>query len=717
LTEYLNRAGLQVAEALVQFIEQQALPDTDVSAEVFWAGIAGLLGELGSKNRELLDIRNELQVKIDQWHISRRNQPHDHEAYKQFLMEIGYLLEEGPDFEIETKNVDPEIALIPGPQLVVPVTNARYALNATNARWGSLYDCLYGTDAMGSPPPEGGYDRGHGARVVARSRVFLDSAFPVVGLSHADARRYHVQDGQLMINDYPLAQPEKFVGYRGNSKAPEAIVLCNNALHVELVFDRAHPIGGRDQALLADVLIESAISVIIDCEDSVSCVDAEDKVVAYANWLGLMRGDLEKTFDKNDLSITRRLNPDRIYTGADGTEVTLKGRALLWIRNVGHFMTNSAILDSEGNETPEGLLDAAVTTLIGMHDLKRQGGNSIKGSIYIVKPKMHGPEEVAFSNETFSKIEEFLGLPEYTVKIGIMDEERRTSVNLKECIRAAMKRVAFINTGFLDRTGDEIHTSMEAGPFSRKDFIKRKRWITAYENQNVDIGLECGFSGRAQIGKGMWAMPDLMASMIEQKIEHPKAGANCAWVPSPTAATLHALHYHLVDVFAIQKGLIKGGRRAYVDGILDLPIATYRKWTKVEIIHEVENNTQGILGYVVRWVDHGVGCSKVPDINDVGLMEDRATCRISSQHLANWLHHKIISSEDVMVAMKKMAGVVDQQNVFDENYVPMSPSFEGLAFVAACDLVFKGCQQPSGYTEPLLHQRRLERKTLDTNAN
>jgi malate synthase len=717
LTEYLNRAGLQVAEALVQFIEQKALPDTDVSAEVFWAGIAGLLGELGSKNRELLDIRNELQVKIDQWHISRRNQPHDHEAYKQFLMEIGYLLEEGPDFEIETKNVDPEIALIPGPQLVVPVTNARYALNATNARWGSLYDCLYGTDAMGSPPPEGGYDRGHGARVVARSRVFLDSAFPVVGLSHADARRYHVQDGQLMINDYPLTQPEKFVGYRGNSKAPEAIVLCNNALHVELVFDRAHPIGGRDQALLADVLIESAISVIIDCEDSVSCVDAEDKVVAYANWLGLMRGDLEKTFDKNDLSITRRLNPDRIYTGADGTEVTLKGRALLWIRNVGHFMTNSAILDSEGNETPEGLLDAAVTTLIGMHDLKRQGGNSIKGSIYIVKPKMHGPEEVAFSNETFSKIEEFLGLPEYTVKIGIMDEERRTSVNLKECIRAAMKRVAFINTGFLDRTGDEIHTSMEAGPFSRKDFIKRKRWITAYENQNVDIGLECGFSGRAQIGKGMWAMPDLMASMIEQKIEHPKAGANCAWVPSPTAATLHALHYHLVDVFAIQKGLIKGGRRAYVDGILDLPIATYRKWTKVEIIHEVENNTQGILGYVVRWVDHGVGCSKVPDINDVGLMEDRATCRISSQHLANWLHHKIISSEDVMVAMKKMAGVVDQQNVFDENYVPMSPSFEGLAFVAACDLVFKGCQQPSGYTEPLLHQRRLERKTLDTNAN
>jgi malate synthase len=717
LTEYFNRAGLQVAEALVQFIEHQALPGTDISAEAFWAGIAGLIGNLGPKNRELLDRRRELQAKIDQRHISRRNEPHDHEAYKQFLIEIGYLLEEGPDFEIETLNVDPEIALTPGPQLVVPITNARYTLNAANARWGSLYDCLYGTDAMGSLPPEGGYNRGHGARVVARSRVFLDTAFPILGISHADARRYHVQDGQLLINDYPLEQPKKFVGYRGNSKAPEAVVLCNNALHVELVFDRAHPIGGRDQALLADVVVESAISAIVDCEDSVTCVDAEDKVLAYENWLGLMKGDLEETFVKNDLSITRRLNPDRIYTGADGKDIKLKGRALLWIRNVGHLMTNPAILDSKGNEIPEGLLDAAVTTLIGIHDLRRQGGNSIKGSIYIVKPKMHGPEEVAFANETFSMIEKFLGLPEYTVKIGVMDEERRTSVNLKECIRAAMKRVAFINTGFLDRTGDELHTSMEAGPFSRKDFIKRKGWITAYENQNVDIGLECGFSGRAQIGKGMWAMPDLMASMIEQKIEHPKAGASCAWVPSPTAATLHALHYHLVDVFAIQKGLIKVGRRAYVDALLDLPLAAYRKWTKDQIIREVENNAQGILGYVVRWVDHGVGCSKVPDINDVGLMEDRATCRISSQHLANWLHHNIVSSEDVMDAMKKMASVVDQQNEFDECYVPMSPSFKGLAFVAACDLVFKGCQQPSGYTEPLLHQRRLERKYLVASAN
>lgn len=717
MTVYLNRAGLQVSNLLVEFIEQQALPDTGVSAETFWSGIRNLLDEFGARNQELLDLRADLQKKIDQWHVCRRNEPHDHEAYKHFLTEIGYLLEEGPDFKIETQNVDPEIALIPGPQLVVPVTNARYSLNAANARWGSLYDCLYGTDSMGTPPPKGGYNRGHGARVVARSRVFLDTAFPIVGLSHADARRYHIQEGQLLVNDYPLEQPEKFVGYRGNPKAPEAIVLCNNALHVELVFDRAHPIGSRDQALLADVLVESAISAIIDCEDSVTCVDAEDKVFAYANWLGLMKGDLEETFIKNGTRVTRKLNPDRIYTGANGTKVTLKGRALLWIRNVGHLMTNPAVLDQMGNEIPEGLLDAAVTTLIGMHDLKRPDGNTKKNSIYIVKPKMHGPAEVAFADETFSKIEEFLGLPEFTVKIGIMDEERRTSVNLKECIRAALKRVAFINTGFLDRTGDEIHTSMEAGPFSRKDFIKRKGWITAYENQNVDIGLECGFSGKAQIGKGMWAMPDLMASMIEQKIEHPKAGANCAWVPSPTAATLHSLHYHLIDVFDVQKGLMKVGRRAYVDALLDFPIATYRKWTKVQIIREVENNAQGILGYVVRWIDHGVGCSKVPDINDVGLMEDRATCRISSQHLANWLHHQIVSSEDVMIAMKKMASVVDQQNAFDKSYIPMSPSFDGIAFNAACDLVFKGCKQPSGYTEPLLHKRRLEQKNLKSNAN
>ena len=711
LTKYKLRNGLQVTQPLVQFIEHKALPGTGVSTNAFWQGLADLVNELGPKNKALLAHRSELQAKIDQWHIRQRNQPHSHETYKEFLKVIGYLVPEGPDFKVKTKNVDPEIATIPGPQLVVPLTNARYALNAANARWGSLYDCLYGTDAMGNPAPQGGYDRGHGARVVARSRVFLDTAFPIVGASHADARRYYVQDGQLMVDDCPLVQTEKFVGYRGNPKAPDAIVLCNNALHVELVFDRAHPIGSRDQALLADVQVESAVSAIMDCEDSVACVDAADKVSAYENWLGLMKGDLEETFEKEGKSVTRKLNPDRTYVGADGTEVNLKGRALLWIRNVGHLMTNSAILDSEGHEIPEGLLDAAVTTLIGIHDLKRAGGNSVKGSIYIVKPKMHGPDEVTFADEIFEKVEGFLGLPQDTVKIGVMDEERRTSVNLKECIRAASNRIAFINTGFLDRTGDEIHTSMEAGPFSRKDFIKRKSWIIGYENQNVDIGLECGLSGKAQIGKGMWAMPDLMSSMIEQKIEHPKSGANCAWVPSPTAATLHALHYHMVDVFAVQKNLKKGGRRAYVDTLLDIPLATYQKWSKDQIIREVENNAQGILGYVVRWINHGVGCSKVPDINNVGLMEDRATCRISSQHLANWLHHEVVSKQDVMAAMEKMAGVVDQQNTSDPAYVAMAPDFDSIAFKAACELVFKGRIQPSGYTEPVLHQRRLELKT------
>ncbi|MCV2891666.1 malate synthase G [Lentibacter sp. XHP0401] len=710
MTKRVERAGLQVDAVLARFLEDAALPETGISAAAFWSGFAAMLADLTPKNRALLDTRESLQNQIDAWHMKHRDVPHDHEAYKAFLIDIGYLLPEGEDFEIDTQNVDPEIALIPGPQLVVPITNARYALNAANARWGSLYDVLYGTDAMGSEPPSGGYERGRGARVVAKARVFLDEAFPIEGTSHADARRYHVQDGQLLVDDRPLQSPEKFVGYKGNPKAPDAVLLKNNGLHVELVFDRAHPIGSHDQALLADIQLESALSAIMDCEDSVACVDGEDKTLAYSNWLGLMKGDLSAEIAKGSKTVSRRLAEDKSFTAPDGSELVLKGRALMWVRNVGHLMTNPAILDAKGDEVFEGLMDAAITTLIAMHDLKRESGNSVHGSVYIVKPKMHGPAEVAFADEIFARVEALLGLPANTVKIGVMDEERRTSVNLKECIRAAKSRIAFINTGFLDRTGDEIHTSMEAGPFSRKDFIKRKGWIGAYENLNVDIGLECGLSGKAQIGKGMWAMPDLMAAMLEQKIEHPKAGATCAWVPSPTAATLHALHYHKIDVLAVQAKLRKGGRRAHVDGILEIPLATHRKWTSDQIMREVENNAQGILGYVVRWIDQGIGCSKVPDINDVGLMEDRATCRISAQALANWLHHSVVDAQAVMVAMRKMAEVVDGQNAGDASYTPMAPGFDGIAFQAACDLVFKGRQQPSGYTEPVLHARRIELK-------
>ena len=706
------RYNLSVERSLVDFIENLALPGTGISEDNFWHGLSSLVEQLTPENRTLLIKREELQSKIDSWHKARRNMPHDHEAYKSYLKEIGYLVEEKENFSVKTENVDPEISTVAGPQLVVPSTNARYALNAANARWGSLYDCLYGTDAMGLFDPAGGYDRGRGARVVARSRVFLDEAFPIIGASHADVKRYYVSEKQLFVDDFPLVSPEKFIGYTGNPKAPSSVLLKNNGLCVELVFDRAHVIGSRDQAGLADVRLESALSAIIDLEDSVACVDGADKVSAYSSWLGLMKGDLTSEFEKNGKKITRSLNSDLSFISPDGDDFSVRSKALLWIRNVGHLMTTPAVLDANGDEVYEGLLDAMVTTMIGIHDLKKADGNSRHGSIYIVKPKMHGPAEVAFADKMFSAVETVLDLKQYSVKLGIMDEERRTSVNLKECIRAAKERVAFINTGFLDRTGDEIHTSMEAGPFSRKDFIKRKSWIVGYENQNVDIGLECGLSGRAQIGKGMWAMPDLMSAMLEQKIEHPKSGANCAWVPSPTAATLHALHYHQVDVFSVQRKLKENGRRAYVDTLLDIPLAAYRKWSNEQIIREVENNAQGILGYVVRWVDHGVGCSKVPDINNVGLMEDRATCRISSQALANWLHHEVVSKEEVVKALKSMAKVVDEQNSYDPNYKPMSPGFNGLAFKAAYNLIFEGKNQPSGYTEPILHGTRLELKNL-----
>ncbi len=710
MADRVERDGLQVAAELAEFVEARALPGSGVEPEAFWSAFSALLHDLAPKNAALLEKREAVQGKIDAWHVARRDEPHDPDAYKAFLEEIGYLVPEGPDFSIETSKIDPEIAHVAGPQLVVPITNARFALNAANARWGSLYDAFYGTDAMGSLPTPGGYDRGRGARVVARARVFLDDTFPIVGASHADVRRYHVEKGALLIDDKPLADPAQFAGHSGRAKAPDAILLVNNGLHVELVFDRAHPIGARDQAGLADVRMEAAVSAIMDCEDSVACVDAEDKVQAYSNWLGLMRGDLEETFEKGGAQMTRRLAGDKAFVAPDGAEMTVKGRALMLVRNVGHLMTNPAILLRDGSEAFEGLMDAMITTLIAKHDLAREGGNSVSGSVYVVKPKMHGPEEVAFSDEIFTRVEAALGLERYTVKLGIMDEERRTSVNLKECIRAAKHRVAFINTGFLDRTGDEIHTSMEAGPFSRKDFIKRKGWITAYENQNVDIGLECGLRGRAQIGKGMWAKPDAMAEMIEQKIEHPRAGANCAWVPSPTAATLHALHYHKVNVAAVQEKLEQGGRRAYVTALLDIPLAAYRRWTREQVIREVENNAQGILGYVVRWIDHGVGCSKVPDLNGVGLMEDRATCRISAQHIANWLHQGVVTEADVGEVFRRMAEVVDHQNAADPAYRPMAPGFNGIAYAAALDLVLKGRNQPSGYTEPVLHARRLEWK-------
>ncbi|MBX7460679.1 malate synthase G [Qipengyuania huizhouensis] len=695
MTNYVTRAGIQTDPALAAFVEREVLGPLGHDANNFWEGFASLLGDFVPRNRALLDKREDLQAKIDAWHIERKGQSHDVEAYRRFLEEIGYLVPEPGEFTIGTRNVDPEIATMAGPQLVVPILNARFLLNAANARWGSLYDALYGTDALDAPPARpGGYDEARGAAVIAQGRKFLDEALPLSERSWAD----------LESEDYGnLIDQDQFVG-----RTDKGLLFRNNGLHIEVQFDREHPVGRTDKAGISDIVLEAALTTIADCEDSVAAVDAEDKLLAYRNWLGIIRSDLSESFDKGGKTVTRDLAGDKYYTDSNNTRRSLPGRSLMFVRNVGHLMTNPA-MRWDGQEIPEGILDAVMTSAISAQDIVGLGkyGNSRKGSIYIVKPKMHGPEECAFTNDLFDAVEDLLDLPRHTIKVGVMDEERRTSANLAACIHAVKDRIVFINTGFLDRTGDEIHTSMQAGPMMRKGEMKNSAWLRAYEARNVGIGLAHGLSGRAQIGKGMWAAPDLMGQMMIEKIGHLRAGANTAWVPSPTAATLHAIHYHREDVFEIQKGL---GDAAKLDELLTIPLADGVNWSADEIREELDNNCQGLLGYVVRWIDHGVGCSKVPDINDVGLMEDRATLRISSQHIANWRLHGVISEEQVMDSLHRMAAKVDQQNAGDPFYEPLLENENGPAFSAARDLIFKGVEQPSGYTEPLLHQWRQRRK-------